>query len=75
MSYDYKRVIQVAENEIGYLEKNDKSSLEIRPRTPATRTTPSMRETSTRLGSTTVGRTATPGVMCLWTGALCRPMG
>ena len=28
MSYDYKRVIQVAENEIGYLEKNDKSSLD-----------------------------------------------
>ena len=28
MSYDYKRVIQVAENEIGYLEKNDTSNLD-----------------------------------------------
>ena len=64
MSYDYKRVIQVAENEIGYLEKNDKSNLD---------------DKTANAGNKNYTKYArdldTPGVMCLWTGALCRPMG
>ena len=74
MGYDPNKVIQVALNEVGYLEKKDKNNLDDKTANAGKQELHQVREGFGRAGDFTMGKSrAWRGATFLLTGALCRP--